>query len=690
MAMGFRGFDIAMSGLRYNERALSVTSHNISNVNTDGYVRQQAIATTAHYDNIAGNLQIGLGTDIEQIRQIRNSFMDNVYRQEVATLGYWETRDKTIDDVQSILGEPMWDGMQTYMNSFWDSWQELAKQPDSLTTRALVRQRGEALVHQVNHIGEQIDKLQEDLDKELKVRISEVNLLTKSIAAINVEILKGEIAGDNANDFRDQRNTYLDKLSKLINIETIEKQDGQIDVTSTGYYLVSRGTNTEIYAGRNLESGLFSLPMLEGTTQVIPFNNGKIRGLIEARGEVEGVKSSVENGAPNNKADITFVIDNSDTSVQNINKIQSKIANYVEDLNKRGIEYNVRLITYNSAATASVDYGSDYESFIAAVNGVTPNMGDTGNDFSNVITELSAVGNYDEIANKYAIVFTGESIDGDGTAAVADPPTTYIDALNAMNMNTSIVTDSDYFTVGDGGVGETTGWNKITKGTDGKLFDINSVDLDKLFIDINDEINSDVNHEMSDIEDSLNIIPAVTSRLNSILNVVAREINYAQKNGYTMGNNSTVGQDFFVAINKDLPIMMGNIKLNDNLTELHNIVAGNSGANGDNKIAIEIANLRNKKLLKDENGVISSDEYYQTVILKVGSLGAESENISENQRKLVESSDNLRKSIMSVSIDEEVANMLKYKFAYGASARLLSVMDDMLESVVNRLGLVGR
>jgi flagellar hook-associated protein 1 FlgK len=112
-------------------------------------------------------VQYGLGADIQEIRQIRHTFLDNIYRQENTTLGYWESRQKTFQDVEAIVAEPMESGLQNVLNQFWDSWQELSKEQGSLTVRALVRQRSEALVQQINHMGTQLDRLQNDLNTEI-------------------------------------------------------------------------------------------------------------------------------------------------------------------------------------------------------------------------------------------------------------------------------------------------------------------------------------------------------------------------------------------------------------------------------------------------------------------------------------------------------------------------------------------
>lgn len=263
MAMGFGSYEIARSGMFVNERALFVTGHNISNVNTPGFSRQQAMIATGPYQN-CGGFQLGLGADIQQIRQIRHQFLDNIYRDENTLLGYWETRNKTFQEIQTILGDPMEEGLQNVLNQFWDSWQELSKEPDSLTVRALVRQRAEALVYHINHVGQQLDKLQNDLNYEVYMRISEVNDITRQIASLNKAIFSAEVTGDNANDYRDQRNLLIDRLSKLADVEATEMMDGQVDITLSGHYLVHKGEFTELYAGERNPGIYFVFQCLRG------------------------------------------------------------------------------------------------------------------------------------------------------------------------------------------------------------------------------------------------------------------------------------------------------------------------------------------------------------------------------------------------------------------------------------------
>jgi len=494
MAVGFSSYHIARSGLTVSERGLFVTGQNISNVNTTGYVRQQAIIESGAYITEYGKdkvFQYGLGADIQETRQIRHTFLDNIYRRENTSLGYSETRAKAFQDVEAILNDPMGDGLQNVMNQFWDSWQELTKAPESLTTRALVRQRGQAFVYHVNQIGSQLDKLQSDLNSEIQVRVDEVNGITDDIAQLNTQVASQEINGDSANDYRDQRNVLLDRLSKICDAEPIEMQDGQVDVTLGGYYLVQKGTSRNLYVESNAKNGDFYYPMLEDTKIQVNIKSGILKGLLESRGEVSGIK---------------------DTSVP-----------------------------------------------------------------------------------------------------------------------------------------------------------------------------------VDNIPTSKNIVSDLKIRLNAMVNKMTEAVNTLQKSGSTLDGKS--GVDFFQVIDDTYPMQMGNLKLSDELLSdkgLNNITASASTDKGDNSIAREIANLRDTDILKNSTGDVNIDEFYRAIILDVGNGGSEATTIAENQSKLVQSAEGQRTAISGVSMDEEMANMMKFKFAYDGSAKVLNIIDSMIQTVISSMGKVGR
>lgn len=654
MGVTFGSYQIARSGLVTNERGLQVTGHNISNVNTTGFVRQQAILENAYVQSINkgyGIMQMGYGSNIQEIRQIRNTFLDNIYRQESTALGYWDARNSTLQDIESIMAEPLNDsGLQSVLNQFWNSWQELSKDPDSLTVRALVRERAEALVQSINYLGEQLDELQGNLNNEIAERVDEVNSITKAIAELNVTILRSEAGGNSANDYRDQRNVLLDRLSQLVKADVTEMQDGQINVTIGGHFVVQQGKNTELVAEARDEGDDFYVVKLRNTNIEVNIKSGIIKGLMESRGEVSGILGSYENGTPNTTADIVFFVDNEAISDSDPS---AKIKAYTDELKKKGINANI-IIKNLGVDTSGNIVPVDLETIKDAVEGL-----DTTS--------------FREGSNRYAFIITDDT-SGDFADLKA--------ALDEKGLETSVITD------------DPSAWSAVIGGTDGKTYSLADFNDGTKFADelrnIAADTNDDINENISVIGSTKNIVSDMRQRLNALVNVMLREINYIHSSGMNMKDPPEQGEDFFVTINSARPLEMGNIMLNPNLSDLSNIVSSRNGENGDNSIARELANLRNKDFIKDTTGILSLDGYYQSIILTMGNKSAEAAGITESQKVLVEAADNSRTSISGVSMDEELSNMMKYKFAYDAAARALNVIDSMLDKVINGTGIVGR
>lgn len=677
MAVGFGSLEIARSGLYVSERGLFVTGHNLSNVNTPGFTRQQAIIATSQYTN-NGKYQLGLGADIQKIRQIRHSFLDNVYRKEAQTLGYWETRQKTFQDVQAILGEPMGNGLQKVMNQFWDSWQELSKEPQSLTVRALVKQRADSLVRYFNHVGSQLDKLQSDLDSEIQVRINEINNITENIARLNIKIKEVEATKDTPNDLMDQRNLLIDKLCRLIDCEVTEMQDGQIDITVGGYFLVNKGSSEVITAKSNKTGSTFVAPYIEKGNTLLPLRGGILKGLLESRGEVEGSRGSSENGSPYNKIDLVFAFNLNDNADQK-DFLAGKIRDIVKQYTDKGIEVRLGYTAFDDSgvvvptsfhnAALGADGEPDVSGFINGVNLLT--FTDSASSGGKGIEALSQAADdpaWDRNTARQYVLISKNAIDTTGANEA-------IKKLNNGNIRTLVISDSSNRASMDS-IGVTTG---------DRFIDINDSTADSISGIVSESIRNNV---FGGKNNGLNIISDVRERLNLVLSSLVREVNRLHRSGTTLDGKP--GEDFFVVDNSFYPLEMGNVRLNKNLSNLNNIVSSIDGSPGDNTIALEIAAVRHIPMLGRSGRVLGIDDFYREMVMVVGNGGSEAKRVADSQRSLVNSIDNQRLSISNVSMDEEMTAMMKFQFAYGASAKVLNVLDEMIESIVNRMGIVGR
>ncbi len=678
MSISGFGLDTALSGLTANQRALEVTGHNVSNLNTAGYSRQSVVMASAQTRTL-GSWRVEMGVDIHEIRQIRHLFNDNIYRSESNNLGYWEARSKAIADVEAILGEPMTAGIQSALNNFWDAWQELSKSPESLTTRALLKQRSESLVEHLNHVGTQLNKLQTDLNNEIKTRIDEVNDITESIAKLNVKIMSAEAAGNAPNDYYDERNSLVDRLSKLVKAETWVGQDGNMDILVGGYFLVSKGVQTKLYAAPNEDLSHFYTPKLVGADVAIDVGQGIIKGLLEARGEVDGSKGKFDNGTPNTTADITIAVDTANITPGYLDNIRNYVDKIASDLKARGLNYNLRLLTFGSGTITNTNFGQDAAALSAAIP-TTPGT-DAGYDIGDIISSVTSAGTFIDDANRYLMVFTGESPNGDGNMATDTQISSWLQSLKRNGITTSVITDSDYFVDGDAGE---KGWGILTEQTGGKLYDIESADYSQLMSTISTDISDDVNMKISSVSDDLNIISTVKKQLNALINIMAREVNRLHSTGKTLKGED--GGLFFEPIDPDRPMELGNIRISAALKDVNNIAASTIDANGDNTLALAIANLRNANLMTGNKKILSLDTYYQNLLLDVANKGYEADTMVTSYQKLVEQADNIRQTVMGVSLDEEMTNMIKFKYGYNANSKVIDAINQMLETVINRLG----
>ncbi len=641
MRSTFSGLSIGISGLYANKRALDTVSHNIANVNNPNYVRQQVIQSSSLYYKLPSvGKQIGSGVDVQTIRQIRDEFLDVKYRSHTDSFGYWSARNSVFEQVQEIINEVTGDGVQKVMDQFWNSWGELAKDPDNLTIRGLLKERAVAFVETVNHIHEQLDSLQVNLNRDIKDVVSEINNIGKNIADLNSRIIADEVKGIRSNDNRDARNALIDRLSQLVNIEYYEENTGAVTVSIGGKNLVSDKFYSELSAQNNGSSYVdiyWKDTLKYSTPSMVDIRGGELKGLIDSRGDVQSTILDKNNGSVNQKVNIDISYDTSNLDIGDL------ISKYEIDINKKGFSTGP-----NNDLNITKGTGFSGSTIDDLIQYVKDNMDTTNGGH-----------------NKFVIV-TNNDITIDDKAKLSE--------LKSFGASITVVSDTS------------TNWKDISDFTGGSFFDIDEVSQNKdgLALDMSQETTNTASKHMGAVSSYNEIIPSIKQRLNAFVNTIARNINYLHSQGTTITGNK--GEDFFVAIDPSKPIEAGNIKLNDNLDTLNNIAASETGDRGNGKIAERIVQLREMYLF----GEMNSDNYYRDIISDLGVAANESLIMEDSESIILGEIDGKRKSISSVSLDEEMADMIKYQHSYVASSRVINAIDEMIENIINRMGVVGR
>lgn len=240
MASTFHGIETSKRALFVNTTSMQTLGHNIANANTKGYTRQRVNTTEARPIWAMGMTksqqpgQIGTGVEYGSITRIRDGFLDTQFRRENQFLGSWEVLNASMVSIQNILNEPSGSGLSTVMDDFWNSWETLNRDPSLLSARVAVAGAASNMTDTLQHISESLNNLTSDLTSNIDKKVMEANNILDNISKLNVIIRDNESFGDNANDYRDQRDLLIDQLSTIVNIQFSEDEVGMINITAAG------------------------------------------------------------------------------------------------------------------------------------------------------------------------------------------------------------------------------------------------------------------------------------------------------------------------------------------------------------------------------------------------------------------------------------------------------------------------
>ena len=278
---------IGKRALVANKTALDVTSHNIANVNTEGYSRQRAVLNpTPPLDVQPG--PIGTGVEIKKIERVYDRFLGLQITNEKQNLGRWEELSKLYDRVETTFTETSEaSGLSQLMVDFWNAWYDLANNPTGQPERSTVRIKTETLANNLKQKASELQQIQKDSDSSINVGMGEINLLTQQIAILNEKISQIETRGLQANDYRDQRQNLIEELGHWLNITAFENEDGKVTIlTGGGRPLVDNMTSWNLTAEKD-SSGFYAVKWVDEkgnkTDITSSITSGKLGAWLEMR-----------------------------------------------------------------------------------------------------------------------------------------------------------------------------------------------------------------------------------------------------------------------------------------------------------------------------------------------------------------------------------------------------------------------
>jgi flagellar hook-associated protein 1 FlgK len=294
----FTGLNTALSGVKAQQAALDVIAHNIANVETPGYSRQEAVFSSSPSLRLGAGAtadgqgaQLGAGVQVQQYRRLRDDFLDLQYRTQNMAASQSDVTTKRLSLVQSSLATNTRGDLGALLDNFWDSWQTLSSNPNDTAGKAGVVGAAANLAQRFNTLDSDLASSGAQATSDLGDMLSDagpIKPIADQLAALNSQI--NQVIGSNGspNDLLDKRDLLLDQLS----------QYGQVSVTPDP----TVGTDGRpAYPGMiQVSFGGASTPLVSQTAVTMPTTatlsatpGGQIQGLQDVATRTAGYRTTL-------------------------------------------------------------------------------------------------------------------------------------------------------------------------------------------------------------------------------------------------------------------------------------------------------------------------------------------------------------------------------------------------------------
>ena len=404
MGSTFSGIELGKRSIMANTDAISTAGHNISNANTEGYSRQRV--QMKEFDPLykpdlerterAG--MIGQGIDVQSINRIRDEMLDQRITSLQNQESYWDTRSKYYTMIEQIYNEPDEVSVRSNMDKFWEGWQELSINPESQAARQAVVTRGESLTNAINSKWENLMGVASLINSDIEATVKQVNSYANQIASLNSEIVRSRGMGDNPNDLLDRRDLLVDKLSKLANITTDNRDSDEFMVHIDGRVLVQGGVARNFELVSVTDNNGYDKLVWNDTKEDAFISGGTLGALIELRDD-----------------DIR-------SEIQSLNTMTMNFADLVNDIHRNA---------YGANNVTGLDFFTQ-RSFVENVNGNFDRDGDGTFDHSYIFrfTGTTSLNLHEQIGFEGTMTLSGSS----GNVQVSYHPTDTVETvINRIN-----------------------------------------------------------------------------------------------------------------------------------------------------------------------------------------------------------------------------------------------------------------
>ncbi len=635
-----------VSGLNSNQNAINISAHNLANIYTLGYVRQQAQFSDKYYSNYPGGsinpMKIGYGVDSARTQHYRDVLIDKAFREQAGRQEFYTAHSDTVDEIEGITGELNGEAFQTSLSDLWSAINEMAKEPDSKVARASLVMHAETFIYRAKEIYAAFGDYQQRLDEKIVSSVDRINQIADQIYEYNRLIQDVEAGGvEQAMDYRDARDVLLDELGSLISIQYKEDENGAVTVRAEGEPFITTGGvfHMEVAQLNGEDGSAFYTPVWSSSGGQPVFNLGvdistesgtdvgELKGLVKARGEYEATYHDIPRiGDPPSEADFT-----DENGVLDDAAFQEALDRY----------WNEEYPAYEEAVR-------EYNAYVES----SPIMKAQAM-FDQLIHEVVTLINDELCPNTQTTIAAGTTL----TIPEGCVYNQLSDEMKAA-LEQAGITEDDF---DEKGVAQT----DITFTLQSDMT-VTTLDMEKTSYGMDE--NSTPGTELFSRSDTDSRYTVAVDGEGNKIYLYNPYNQFGDEADYTIANleiNQVVldNDSFLPFATKDKQVDMQQGQ--DILDAWENA-----------SINLDPSNLTPKDI----------DDYYTAMTGIIANDGYIYGQIAQNQTTLVDTLESTRNSVIGVSSSDELTNLITFKNAYNANSRYINVIVEMLDTLIQKVG----
>lgn len=676
---------IGMSGLGAAQSGLHTTGNNIANADVAGYSRQQNVQTTTGSIRY-GQVFIGTGTTLADVRRVYNAFLDNQLRTSTSLNSDAASYLNQITSVDNLLSDAN-TGITGALKSFFTSLQGLSAKPNDDASRQLLLTNAEALASRFNTINAQFKEQNSNINGNLKSMTEQVNNLANTVAQLNDQIAKVAAVNGQPNDLMDQRDETIRQLSELVGIQTSQR-NGNIDITLANGQSLVLGTsvNTLSTVTSTTDPSQVSIKLSYNNTSVDVTNSlsgGEIGGLLRYRTETL-VPAMNEIG----RLALVMAEKMNSQLAQGIDKNGEFGAALFNDINSAAAMAGRSIaMSGNSAGSGNLDVvikdtgllsTSDYQVTFTSATSYTVRK----------LPDNTSMGTFDLNADPQPVI-DGFSLNLNGGAVKAGDSFKIIPTRNAASNIDVVMTDSKRLAMAAPLTATSTGSNLgtgvISQPTLTSVLDI-ADPAQRLELQNAIKNSTPVRLVFGDESVTPQTYQVVNSKGDSIgggtflpgqSNTLQVNVPMVDANGAAIVDGNGVQKTFSFQME-----VSGAPKKNDSYT-----VSLTSSASSDNRNGLSLLELQNKQTVdvgSTTKGVSLTDAYGK-LVESVGAKTKQAQMDSSATTAILTQAKASRDSLSGVQLDEEAGNLVKYQQYYTASSQIIKAAQEIFNTLISAI-----